>query len=470
MKKLIVLAVGAMLGIVSLTLCNPQDTPKKQENRPGKRRYRARDVKIRECLAPSDWFMLPTKPYDFDRTPEPAVDCDFYHFAWQTFLYLTQPVGGGDNRARFLSFETPAHLFNIPGVFGEPESTRKLTLTPRVLKPQQANSLDSIEQAISKGVLIDRNGHPLFYGLHVNDAFAQFIRTNGYTDLDKLAAAPADQEFKIGCIELKSSWRIVEAGEDASKFYTTTALVPKLALKDGKIILDNAHPVDKNVALVGLHVVGRVKGHPEFVWATFEHMDNAPDLPTGATGDTKVTTDDWTFCPKDTLKRFCNLNPVSSSTNPLRLIDGDRLILAPTTPVYREFPFGGDDPRAIVSLTTSVHEQLPDSLGVWRNYELIGATWLDKPTGTDRPDPFKEGVPFTREQEAGATFLSNTTMETYTQIAFNCFDCHDTRAVDPPQIPTGGAVPTAPFPAKRLNVSHIITNAYFQGKQAKAKR
>src|SRR5262249_3575471 len=154
---------------------------------------------------------------DFDNTPEPAVDCDFYHFAWQTFLYLTQPAGSGDNRPRFLSYVTPAQLFKISRVFGMPVSTerRQLTLTPRVLKPQQANSLDSIEQAISKGVLVDQHSHPLFYGLHVNDAFAKFINDNGYTDLDKLAAAPADQEFPIGCIELKSSWRIVDDGDDA---------------------------------------------------------------------------------------------------------------------------------------------------------------------------------------------------------------------------------------------------------------
>ena len=29
------------------------------------------------------------------------------------------------------------------------------------------------------------------------------------------------------------------------------------------------------LAMVGMHVVGRaVKGHPEMIWATFEHVDN----------------------------------------------------------------------------------------------------------------------------------------------------------------------------------------------------
>ena len=33
------------------------------------------------------------------------------------------------------------------------------------------------------------------------------------------------------------------------------------------------------LALVGIHIVGTVQNHPEFVWSTFEHILNAPDAP-----------------------------------------------------------------------------------------------------------------------------------------------------------------------------------------------
>jgi hypothetical protein len=32
-----------------------------------------------------------------------------------------------------------------------------------------------------------------------------------------------------------------------------------------------------NLAMVGMHVVGSTKGHPEMIWATFEHIGNAPN-------------------------------------------------------------------------------------------------------------------------------------------------------------------------------------------------
>ena len=35
------------------------------------------------------------------------------------------------------------------------------------------------------------------------------------------------------------------------------------------------------IALVGLHVVGVTANHPEFLWGTFEQVQNAPDLPPG---------------------------------------------------------------------------------------------------------------------------------------------------------------------------------------------
>jgi hypothetical protein len=423
-----------------------------------------------DCLAPSSWFTggdNPTPPYDFENEPQAVVDCDFYKFAWQTFLNITQSDTRGGT-PRFLTYKSPGEVFNHSGLFAIPQGKASdgLKLTPWMRKSDSVRSLDSIEQAISRGVVVDKNGHPLYYGLHLNPRFEKFIADNNYQDLAKLKAAPADQEFPVGCVELKSSWRIIPDGGDASNFFTIAASVPTLIVKDGKITIDPSTPKSVTVALVGLHVVGRLKHHPEFVWATFEHVDNAPDLSVNAsTPDSAVTDRDWTFCPNGALKKNCNLKPGSSPDNPLCLVDEANQILAPVTPIYREFPFGGDDSRAIISLTTSVHTQLPDHLAVWRNYELIGATWLDKPY-----ESWKEGRVFTISDVAGATHLTNSTMETYTQQGFNCFDCHNTMQVDPPLATNGRVTTSEPFPAKRLNISHILTNAFFQGQELDSRR
>ena len=125
-------------------------------------------------------------------------------------------------------------------------------------------------------------------------------------------------------------------------------------------------------------------------------------------------------------------------------------------PIYRVFAFGGEeDPEEIISLNASVHTQLPTGLAVWKNYKMIGAVWLDDPAAS-----FQPGKKFDVDAElAGETKLSNATMETFTQEGKqHCFQCHDTRQ----QPQSGGNIV---LPAKKINVSHILVNAYLFGRQ-----
>ena len=56
--------------------------------------------------------------------------------------------------------------------------------------------------------------------------------------------------------------------DDPSRFYTTTALILDTKTKTCEPRL---------VGLVGLHVVMKTKQLPQWLWATFEQVDNAPD-------------------------------------------------------------------------------------------------------------------------------------------------------------------------------------------------
>ena len=56
------------------------------------------------------------------------------------------------------------------------------------------------------------------------------------------------------------------------------------------------------LALVGVHFVGTTIGHPEMIWATFEHFGNTPNSAytyTSNTGSTTIpqdSTGNWLFC------------------------------------------------------------------------------------------------------------------------------------------------------------------------------
>src|SRR4029078_4827212 len=68
-----------------------------------------------------------------------------------------------------------------------------------------------------------------------------------------------------------------------SNYINTKATVPHLSqANDGpggtpKIHEARDNPREITVRLLALHVVFTLPGHPEFVWATFEHSDGIPD-------------------------------------------------------------------------------------------------------------------------------------------------------------------------------------------------
>ena len=447
--------------------------------------YDTRSVKAKTSPAECDENHCPAGNW-FPRTPPPSnakpdrdCECDFYQWAWQTFLFVTQP--DDDGRPRFLNFETPTGLFGDTATprFLKPKGaqatnkTQMLVLSPRLEKESLVGDLNSVVQADGRGVLVDQNGHVIYYGQHINSQFVKFVKDNGYTDMMKLKNAPADQTFPTGTLELKSSWKILGANDDKNKFFTTTALVARLVLKNGKIVIDPADTKPETVALVGLHVVGKPEGHPELVWATFEHNDNAPDLPDQMDPNSTMpvdTTRSWTLYSKGTRASDCNKKPGQAPQPPLTFIDQAKQILDPKVSVFRQFSFA-KDPQ-ILDLNNNVHAQLPHDLQLWKNYSLMGAVWLNTP---DRD--FKLNLDFKKVDDdqikahpeigekpelrvlGGDREISNTSMETFTQTTQSCFSCHKTQPV-----PVPGS--DDEFPAKLITVSHVLTNAYINSQQS----
>jgi hypothetical protein len=423
------------------------------------------------CVAPGEWFGkggTPEASYTTDLRPD--NDCDFYRFAWQTFLFVTDPAQGQDY-PRFLDFATPEEVFGdiATPTFPKKRNRGELVLSPRVVKSKGMRDIDTIFQAVSGGVVVDKNGRALYYGLHMNEAFVKFLSKNNLTTADGIAKARADLMFEPGCLEFKSAWRVVAKGENTSTLITRMAKLPVLTTKGGKVTVDpDQEPRQEKVALVSLHVVGVAKGHPEFIWATFEHIRNAPELPVdllnrepfdalpkGISG--VVAEEAWTFCPEGTLAKDCSIQTPPA----VRLISEADQTLAPVTPIFRYYAFGGDNPRGVSSLNASVHEKLAKG-DVRRNYEMIGAVWIDRPLDRDGQEgTFVENKPFDNDVLAGATKLSSSTMETFTQITpgeKNCFGCHDTQSVLVPGT-------TTILDGKRINVSHMILRAFGNAKQ-----
>jgi hypothetical protein len=404
-------------------------------------------------------------------------DCGFYKWAWQAFLDVTQVSNG---RPQFLSLPTYEDVFKVKEstLFANQQSGL-LSLAPRRAKVgNKAETAhfgsDDLLQAVTREVLIDPKGNAIWYAIHLNRTYKDFIDDYDLRDPGSLAKLPQDLTFRTGSLELKSAWKIVE-GAAPKNYITANAVVPVFkTAADGNIVKDGDKTRLVTVALLGLHVVGTIEGHPEFVWSTFEHVSHEQkawirDVAPAA----KANPDPWTAALVENGVSSYALYPADKGkpeAPPVKLandgnaIDGLKLdakqqTFTPHSAIYRVFPGSksddSDEDDAVTSLNADI-QRLFETLAptdVRSNYQLVGAVWLNTPE-----QDFKAGVDFSRVATAprnqplfgGEDRLSSTTMESFTQPSAsfpNCFSCHNTESV-------------SGLPASRLDVSHALSKFY----------
>jgi hypothetical protein len=404
------------------------------------------------CTAPAAWFPTVQQPVNFQVGDD---NCNFHRWAWQEFMWLLQASGTG-GQANFLGFADPAHLFvaNPPPYPGRAAGTPLIRFLPRDVKEDESVDAGSIAQAGGGGVLIDQLGQPVFYAMAIDSTWYNFARTNGFNTRAGFQAAPDTLNFPTGgtgALEVKTSWRIAAIGDSvvipnaSSRFFTTQGLIPTVTVVGGKFVTDTTKMRTATLALAGMHVVGTVQGHPEFIWATFEQVDNAPmcsATPTGATNDS--TGNPWSLYPANLACATGQCNrvntPASFKPTPVCrvLANGDTTTTSPNV-------------LNIQSLNASVQSQLAGT-SILRFYRLIGGQWTS-PGGLPANVDSASGQPVAPPtgNVHGSLLLANTTMESFHQGipqgagqapkgALACFTCHN------------GGTTRSP---KKLDVSHV---------------
>lgn len=390
------------------------------------------------CNAPLGWWESKNLGPLFinPKGGSPQTPCDFEAWSWTAFVHWIQndPKTGAP---LFLLLPTYDDL--VSGVAARAKvGPRTLTLKPRNQKPK---SLSSIEQAGSNGVLVDQSGRAVYYATHMDPIYFGF--TQRYFGPARYRKASPTLPYPIGATVFKSAWRIVQPGEDTSKVFTVKATIDLLE-SDGKGGLEPSGKTqsDVPVELVGMHVVGVIKDHPEFGWATFEQVNNAPDLPPGMDphSTSPVSAQSFTFYKGGTPANASNDLPTSMT------IDPASQAITPITNVFRQFSDGGATPAstaaAIASINANFQKAIQEKTSpvvntVFANYRLIGTTWI-------LPNTLKPGDGNMDSEAIGSIDLADSTLETFVQgTGTNCFSCHNT---------SGGS----DYPGKDINISHVI--------------
>ena len=407
----------------------------------------------------AQYTAYPAPPFPTEDTANlSAPDCAFHQWSWEAFVWAT--AIGVDGRARFTSLHNVDEL----GKKSPPaKGPKPLGLKPRDLKPtgaRQNRSGDDPAQA-GGGILVDKNGQIVWYSTHMNDAYFAFLQQYGGSGY---AQASPSLNFPVGAAVFKAAWKVVPDGTTPSTSYTEKTTVPLLVNKPGGgIMVDpsgKTRPV--TVALVGLHVVGVTANHPEFLWGTFEQVENAPDLPLGMAYNSTdpVSNQSFTFYAANTPANACNPKSVT-----LKVSDPAKQTVAPVTNVFRQFATGGADPARTQDITAVNQAAQTEMAGmgklrppqpsetVWANYKLIGTLWLKACT-------LQPGVSQLEKQGIASIDLANATLETFFQgpqnnfngnSMANCFMCHN----------TGGSGPNSKkiYPGKDINLSHALLDS-----------
>lgn len=325
-------------------------------------------------------------------------------------------------------------------------------------------------QAGSHGALMGENKSLVYYITMVNDVYAYFLtgvnegKLNGnqfpttasardsivaYAKTKGWAAPPDPNALAI---ELKTSWVEVTDLPNVESYVTIKAIIPTYDKSNPNKWVENGQRTAK-LALVGMHIVGSVAGHPEMIWATFEHEKNTPNTAYSYVDKNNNVKQ----VPADTGKGWlfnANANDTTGAQNIQNMtVSGDTILVknpSLASPTARRImawgvasntvPNGEDKTPAdsnseVISINNAVRSMLVGN-DVRKNYLLIGATWTfggAGPNGNVYPyGAVNDSIP--HGDAIGTGQLSNSTMETYVQSpssasteqnAISCFSCHN---------------------------------------------
>ena len=378
----------------------------------------------------------PKEPFGGKVTLE-SLQHDFDVFSWESFIALNWPA---DAQGNPLSGVTIGEQPDVLRVWQHYKESRDIFL-PGGKKPpgwnqpfpppalcgtdatkpllrqvgKTPNVLDESAEPFQTGPLIDQNGQYTRYEILTNQVMFDYILDNdlyskaGQTEFDAKAEFPFGTDTDVGSIMLKAAWKVMGEGDDPSQFYTTEAYVYNNPHENAGV--SEACQLQR-VGLVGFHIGTKVEGNPQWIWSTFEHVNNAPTQGQAADKEhynyyNHNCADGGVDCTAVNEPPPRPWNPANTNT--------------PPSQIERVIPIADDTAVLNRQYQQKLQAAVPGT--VWANYELISTQW---PTAADDVTD-ETGIP-------APTFLANATLETYIQgrvrqTSSSCIQCHNNAAM-----------------------------------------
>ena len=353
-----------------------------------------------------------------------ATDID--RFSWESFVAANWPSSGkgiigqgGDHPAAWQFWKSDADVLVPDGIVPIPwkqpspipaDCTQPAAPGTRILTHDTKMGKLGDFLTPASGPLIDQNGEYARFEILVNEPMYNFILANQLYSVNGQKAYDPGGTVTLpsgalngatGAIMIKIAWKILGANDDPKRFHTSLAYLynstasPKCQLKQ--------------VGMVGMHISHKTQNAPQWVWSTFEHVDNAPlvgstakgsfSFNDGAAKHQSVGCDSNGNCNTLPQGKWDPINGVKTPVQVARLTDFTKT-------------------ANFINAQYEAALLAVDKASVFANYRLVGTQFPSDPTNVNDP----AGVLFPQ-------FLANTTMETYlqgetTNVSSSCGACH----------------------------------------------
>ncbi|MEA2998358.1 MAG: hypothetical protein QOK17_191 [Sphingomonadales bacterium] len=437
--------------------------------------------------------LAPMLPTSAGNSPDPSAAASVDCFAWQSFIALNWPTGpsvaakdfgkpGDMNPTTWETYHEAADVFGGGSSAPSPGGLKQLS---RTSKFGTIDLSDIFQAGSGHHWLTSQRGDITHYEIRLNEAEYKFItqpdfdlRTRagqlscakqvgkpdpethppsghiggmtlpsgsfpGWIDTDCTGSqAVYSGRDRVGSMEIKAAW--IRLPDDHSLDYRYKTAMARIWDPGTK------KSVTATVGLVGLHILRKTTGAQQWLWATFEQIDNSPD---------EGGTNGWSppKLPTQGLRKpspgYTYFNPnCDPSKNAYKCVHN-----APPTPcllgsskcdpydapmqVTRLNPVD-DTANAVTAYVWGLlAQQAPNS--VFNYYRLINVQWPRKSVRLQAQSRLK--LPMGDPVPAGASggkgqIVANTSLETFQQSSASCMDCHANYAsiATPQLLQTGG--------------------------------
>jgi hypothetical protein len=373
-------------------------------------------------------------PEEVDAPVDPDIDAiaAFDDYSWRAFIAINWPAKNGirgvpDETKRIGDFSDPStrvvwvtwkaeyELFQRDGMetaegssFDGSGPRRDLPFqgSDQVMVLGSPSSFRDFNQAGNGrlgGPLVAQNHTYIRFEVRLNQVEFDFIRDHHFYRKSTWSGGDRPKlRFPTNCVAVKAAWKIIKEDElpaAKGRYYLVDAMVLDPTKNTCKM---------QKMGLVGLHIVQKTPMRPQWVWSSFEHIDNVPEAGTTPSIGRHFSFNDPSR--PQVLDPATAPPPISKSNPPL---DNPRVMQ-----VIRS--------KKIAASTRKTNEDYQALLRgtVWQNYQLVVTQWPKFPQPED-----ENGIPFPGQYTGPdpMTNIANTTMETYFQksVSTSCMTCHD---------------------------------------------